>query len=383
MKLFGIKIERDVHRIQIARALHSVALSFVGIYVPAFLLTHGFSLTDTILFFVVFHVTGLIAGLTICQWSMRRIGLIQTIRFSFPLQIFYFILLNLLSVFNIPWFLIAGIGGMANFIYWMPVNILLVKHADKDNLGSDLGFFFALPKIFGIVGPLLSALLIPLFGFWPMFAISGFGLSLSLLPLYGINKDNIRFEFKFLQAWRELSKRKLLFFLEILDNIIEESEWFWGIFVFLSIKSLSVPGIVGSLESLGGALFAVVVGKIANKHASKLVPIASVMLVVAWAMRFLVTDPVVAYATSFVASFLMTFFLVSYFGMIYKKIKGDREESFLILREIPTVIGRLIVFGAILLVVADPKWLFILPIITIAILLIVLFVYRKRFKMVA
>ncbi|MEI6650665.1 MAG: hypothetical protein WCL23_04525 [Candidatus Moraniibacteriota bacterium] len=380
MSFFGITFERDIHRVQVVQASHSVAMSFISIYVPAFLLLHGFTLSGTILFFVVFHIVGLAFGLTTCPWLMRRFGLAPTLRLSFPIQLLYYVALNLSPNISLPWILIAAIGGIANILYWMPLNILLVRHADYKKMGSDLGVFFALPKIFGIAGPILSAVLIPIVGFWPMFAVSGFGLVLSYFPLYGIRKEEKKIRFRISQVWEELRKRRLLFFLEGLDNIIEESEWFWGIFVFLIIGSLSVPGIVGGLEALGGALFAILIGKLADRHAAKLVPIAAVLLSAVWVIRFFVVSPVAAYAASFAASFLMMFFLVSYFGMIYRKIKGDEEETFLIVREIPTVLGRLVMFGVLFLIIDDPRKMFFLPIATIALLILILVIKRKRFE---
>lgn len=382
MKLFGVTFDRDIHRIQLAHSLRSVALSFVGVYVPIFLLVHGFSLSSTILFFVVFHVVGLAVGLLICPWLMERFGLAQTLRLSYPVQIAYFVSLNLIPIFSVPWWFVAGLGGIATFVYWMPLNILLVKHADEKKMGSDLGAFFAMPKIFGIAGPLLSAALIPFVGFWPMFIVAGIGLMLSYLPLVGIGRNGIAVVFRLAQAIEKIRKRKLLFLLEGFDNIIEESEWFWGIFAFILIGSLSAPGIVGGLESLGGALFAILVGKLADKNAMKLIPIASLGLAVLWLARFFIETPLPAYLISVVSSFVMTLFLVSYFSIIYRNIKNDDEEAFLILREIPTVLGRMVVFGSILLVAAEPRQFFFLPIVVIGFLLVALFFRRKQLSSV-
>jgi MFS family permease len=382
MKLFGVTFDRDIHRIQLAHSLHSVALSFVGVYVPIFLLTHGFSLIETIFFFVTLHLSGLAVGLTICPWLMKRFGLAQTLRLSYPFQVAFFVFLNLIPIYHIPWLLVAALGGIAIFVYWMPLNILLVKHADEKKMGSDLGAFFALPKIFGIAGPLISAGLIPFIGFWPMFIVAGIGILLSYLPLVGIGRNGIAVVFRLAQAWEKIRRRKLLFLLEGFDNIIEESEWFWGIFVFLMIGSLSAPGIVGGLESLGGAIFALVVGKYANKNAMKLIPIASVGLAALWVARFFIETPLPAYLISVVSSFVMTLFLVSYFSMIYRNIKNDDEEAFLILREIPTVLARMVVFGGILLVASNPRQFFFLPIIAISILLLLFIAKRKRLESV-
>lgn len=378
MKIFGVTFDRDIHRIQLAHALHSVALSFVGIYVPIFLLTHGFSLPETIFFFVMLHLSGLAVGLGVCPWLMRRFGLAQTLRLSYPFQIAFFVALNIMPEHGIPWMIVAALGGIANFVYWMPLNILLVKHADEKKMGSDLGAFFALPKVFGIAGPLISAALIPFIGFWPMFVVAGIGLVVAYLPLVGIGENGVTVDFRFSQAWEKIRKRKLLFVLEGFDNIVEESEWFWGIFVFLIIGSLAAPGIVGGLESLGGALFALLVGKYANEHAGKLIPIASLGLATLWVVRSFIDTALPAYLVSVVSSFAMTLFLVSYFSMIYRNIKNDDEETFLILREIPTVLGRMVVFGSILLVASDPRQFFFLPIVAVGILLLLFFMKRRR-----
>lgn len=45
---------------------------------------------------------------------------------------------------------------------------------------------------------------------------------------------------------------------------------------------------------------------------------------------------------------MMAMFLISYFALILKDVKGEGEEEFMILREIPTILGRLVVFGAVL-----------------------------------
>lgn len=383
MRIFGVSFERDIHRVQLSHALRSVALSFVGVYVPIFLLTHGFSLVETILFFVVLHVVGLVFGLVVCPFLMSWYGLTWTLRLSYPLQILFFVLLNLLPTNPIFWILVAGIGGIATFVYWMPLNILLVKHADEKKMGSDLGAFFALPKVFGIAGPLVGAVSIPFLGFWPMFVVAGIGLVISYLPLVRIGENGTIVKFRFSQAIAKLRKRKLLFFLEGFDNIIEESEWFWGIFVFLLIGSLAAPGIVGGLEALGGALFAILVGKLADKSAMKLIPIASLGLVAIWFARLFIETPLPAYLISVVSSFAMTLFLVSYFSVIYRNIKNDDEEAFLILREIPTVLGRMVVFGSILLVASNPRYFFILPIIVALFLLVLFFVKRRKLDVAA
>lgn len=380
MKFFSFENKRDIYRIHVSHTLHNVALSVISVYIPIFLLTQGFSLSKTIAFFMVFHSTGLLFTLSICPSLLRRWGMVHLLKVYYPFEICFFILLNFLPILPSFFWIIAVVGGLATFSYWVPMNILLIKYAKKEKMGSDLANFFALPKVFGIFGPLISASLIPLIGFWPVFIIVIIGLILSYLPLAGIHNSEITasFDFQISRAWSKLRERKLLFILEGFDNIVEESEWFWGIFVFLIIGTLHAPGIVASLEALGSAVFTVMVGKLADRSAKVLIPIASAGLIIVWVVRAFINNALTAYIITLVASFVMTLFLVSYFSMIYKAVKNQKEEEFLILREIPTVLGRMVVFGTVLITIANPRLFFMLPVLTTLVLLTVFLSQKKH-----
>lgn len=380
MKLFSFENERDIYRIHLSHTLRNVALSVINIYIPIFLLNQGYSLSITIVFFIIFHSIGVLFAIFIFPILIRKWGLVALLKINYPITIIFFFLLNFLPVFPFLFWILAIVGGLATFSYWIPMNILLIKHSEKEKMGSDLGNFFALPKAFGIVGPLISAVLISFIGFWPVFILVILGLVFSYLPLIGIRNNEITssFDFKITRIWGKIRERKSLFILEGLDNILEESEWYWGIFVFLMIGSLQAPGIVGSLEALGGALFAVFVGKHANRSVKFLIPIASSGLIIVWVTRLFIESALPAYMITIIASFLMTLFLVSYFSMIYRSVKNQKEEEFLILREIPTYLGRMVVFTTILLTLSNPRLFFLLPILAIVILLLVLILKKKQ-----
>lgn len=380
MFFFSIFQKRELDKIYISNALRSVAMSLVSIYIPIYLLSLGYSLLETIFFYAVYHLAGLILAFAILIPFINKFGLIRTIKLHYPLLILFFILLNFLPFYNLPIYLLAALGGLANFAYYIPVNILFLKHVNKNQIAKDLSFLFALPKIFGIAGPLLGAILIPFVGFWIVFLLSAVGLIISFLPLAKIDEKIPHLDISVSKIFSKIKKRKGLFFLEGLDNIMEESEWFWGIFVFLLIGSLSVPGIIGGLQSLGGALFIILVGKYADKKPFKMILLSSLAMVMVWLAMMFAQGLVFAYAISVAISFVMSAFLISYTGTIYKNIKDDKEEEFMVLREIPTVLGRLVVFGFIILTLSNLRNFFFLPLVITIILAGVLLFKRARGK---
>jgi hypothetical protein len=73
---------------------------------------------------------------------------------------------------------------------------------------------------------------------------------------------------------------------------------------------------------------------------------------------------------SFIAAFASTAFLAAYFAGIYRKVKstGEKNTEFMIVREIPTIVARLTVFGVLLLVTSGREF-YILPIVALFVLL--------------
>lgn len=367
----------NIYRIYSSHTIRSVALSFIGIYVPVYLLTLGYSLTEVLWFFIITHTSALIIGFGILVPLLKKFGPITVLKLSFPLHVILLILLLLLENTTIPLVIIAVFNGAQNMAYWMPLNLLFIKHSDQKDMGGNLGKFFALPKFFGIFGPLLSAILIPFTGFIPVFIITLIGLGISYLPLLRVPDHSVKVNLNFQKSWQRLRKQKTLFLLEGLDNVIEESEWFWGIYIYLLIGSLATPGIIGSLEAIGGAIFTIFVGKFANKNAKKIIPFAALLLLIIMIARVFITDAVTAYTLTVIASFAMTLFLVSYFTSIYKTVKGEDEEEFIILREIPTVLGRLVMFGCIFLTINSLQLFFLTPVLFI-VLLLILYFWKKK-----
>lgn len=378
-KFFSMLNSRMIYRVQAAHVIRSVALSFVSVYVPAFLLTHGYSLRETILFFVVYHGVGLMAVFTVVVPMLRRWGMVTTIRWYYPLQMLFLGLLLFGSGAYFSVWAAAIVGGIANMVYYVPLNVLFMRHTDRETIAKDFSVFFALPTIFGLVGPLLGAALVVSLGFWATFIVAFLGLLLSSLPLRALENDE-RIDLRFSETLPMLRRRKFLFFLEGFDNIVEESEWLWGIIVYLLIGSLATPGVVGSLESLGGALFTIFVGRYVNKQKSTMATlfVSIIFLVLVWCARFFIGTPLPAYLITVSSSFIMTLFLVSYFAMIYRKVKGDQDAEFIILREIPTVLGRMVVFGVAILVASDIERFFYLPMAAMGILLIAMAAMRKQ-----
>jgi MFS family permease len=343
-------------------------------------LTLGYPLSRVILFYVITHSVGLLFTLFVFVPIIRKWGLLNAFKLYFPIQIIYLFLLSLLKIHQITPEIIAICNGIALYVYWVPLNIFLIRHSSHDEMGSSLSKFIALPNFVRILGPLIGALLIPFLGFWPVFLITAIGILISFVPIANIDGKEITITLNFSSAWKRFSRNTSIFLFEFLENIIEEPEWFWGIYVYYIIGSLTVPGIVGSLQAIGGSIFTLLIGKYANTHSKKLLPVAALPLFILGIFKIFTHQPISAYIITVIASFFLSFFLVIYFSTIYKTVKDDDEEEFMILREIPTVLGRLVMLGFAYVTLSNLRFFFVLP---AAMIVMMLLLYNRKGKHLA
>lgn len=145
-------------------SIQSFALSMIGIFIPIYLLTLHYSVSQVLLFFIT-HYSFLLVFAFVAIYTASHIGLQQTIIARFPFLFAYFVLLYLLPSVKIPLFAIALLGGLASAFYWIPLHILFTRNAEKKDVGASTGKLFAFPKLASIAGPLIGGYTAAIFGF--------------------------------------------------------------------------------------------------------------------------------------------------------------------------------------------------------------------------
>jgi MFS family permease len=305
------------------------------------------------LWMVIQHVTLLVSAF-ITVYISNRVGLVHSLHFRFILLLSYFLLL-LFGLKNIPqlFFIIPILIGAEEAFYWIPLNILFVRNTKESDMGSSVGKFFVIPKIFSILSPIIGAFIIIDFGFTSLFSIAMILLFFTFLPVFSLRSEKTNFIFTWQMAVDIFRKNKKYFIPEVVDNIAEDAMVIWQIFIYLQLASTLQVGIIGTIVSASSLLFTLSVGKLTdrwNKH--KLLKIGAVVLSLAWVVNFFISGATLSkwmfyIATIFVAFSLKTF-LVPYSSLLFNRARKD-DAQFIILREIPVVLGRIILYGTAIL----------------------------------
>ncbi|MCU0679506.1 MAG: MFS transporter [Planctomycetes bacterium] len=351
--------QKGINAVYTTVSIEGFAYSLIGIFIPIYLLKLGYSLSAVFIFFIVHNLSLAIFSI-IAGYTVSRIGYIKPMLFRFPLLFLFLFMLYNLKALPIPLYVLAALNGAQVAFYWIPLNILFAKNTRKEKIGSAIGKLFALPQLAALIGPFLGGLIAVSFGFKFLFAGTFLLLLISLVPL--ITARGLKSDFKF-----EL-KKGVAFFIknpkyiitEIFDNIGGEMEGvIWPIFIYLNFLNIVAVGIVGTLIALGTTMFTLMIGNYTDKFSKRLfIRIGAVTVLSVWILRLISDSETIYLVSAVLAGFAMSLLLVPYTSLIFSQAKKQMTEEFFVVKELPTVIGRIAIFSIALLLVENLKFLF-------------------------
>ena len=330
-------------------SLNSFAMSFVAVFIPIYLFKLGYSFQMIMVWMMIHHATLLISAFIAVRVS-NKIGLVHSLHIRFILLLSYFLLL-LFGLKDIPllFYIIPVLSGAEAAFYWIPLNILFVRNTKEENMGKSMSHFFVVPKAISMAGPLIGGLIAVYLGFNALFILAMFLLFFTFLPIASLSSDKTNFIFtreKFKEIWQ---KNKQYFVPEIIDNLAEDAMALWSIFIYLQLASTLEVGIIGTITSMASLFFTLTIGKLTDrwdKH--KLIKIGAILVSIVWFINFTIGEFIpnqyLFYIATIFATLSLKVFLVPYSSMMYNQARKD-DAQFLVLREVPTVLGRLILFS--------------------------------------
>ncbi len=330
-------------------SLNGFAMSFVAIFIPIYLFNLGYSFQMVMIWMMIHHSTLLLFAFVTVKVS-NKIGLVHSLHIRFGLLLIYFLLL-LFGLKDTPilFYIIPIISGAESAFYWIPLNILFVRNTKEENMGKSMSKFFVVPKVLSMTGPLVGAFIAIHYGFNILFAFAMFLLFFTFLPILSLKSEKTNFIFskeRFEEIWQ---KNKQYFIPEIVDNLAEDAMVLWTIFIFLQIASTLEVGIIGTITSVASLFFTLTLGKLTdqwNKH--KLIKIGAFLVSIVWFINFAIGEffpnQYLFYIATIFATLSLRVFLVPYSSLMYNQARKD-DAQFLVLREIPTIIGRLVLFS--------------------------------------
>ena len=345
-------------------SINNFAMAFVGIFIPIYLLKLGYSFQMVMFWLILYHLSLLISTF-VAVYVSNIIGLVRSlhVRFIFlvsSLSLMIFALKDLPFLF----YIIPVLAGAEGAFYWLPLNVLFVRSTKKSNMGDSMSKFISIPKILAMVSPIVGAYIAVHFGFVTLFCFAMLILMFTFVPILSLKLEKTNFVFSWTRAREIFKDNKKYFIPEVIDNITEDAMAVWSIFIYLQLASTMQVGIIGTIVTIASLLFTLTLGSLTdkwNKH--KLLKIGAVILSLSWLISYFVgvhslNKWIFYIATIFLTLSLKTF-LVPYSSLLFNQARKD-DAQFIVLREIPVVLGRIILYSSAILFYNNLPILFLL-----------------------
>lgn len=345
------KIGKGIRLIYSNQFIRGIAFSLVGIFIPIYLLNLGYSLDSVLVYFLLFHLLTF-AFTPITLLLSRKLGYKFFIILSVPLVIiFLFLLQSSENIgFAIYW---AGIfGGMAEAFYFIPLHAFFVRLSESQKRGTQFSNYAAIGMLAGLFGPLIGGFIAVIFGFKSLFYIVMGFILISILPLIGLVnvKPNTKLTLK--GIGRLTKKHKRFFIMSIVDDIRGNIEGIiWPIFIYTSLKSIISIGWVGTLVSFGTIVFTLFLGRFYDRGNKYLfLRMGGLLFAFLWAGRIYLDEPLFLFGASLLAGVFALMIEIPFSAIFYDKAAEHRDfDEFIVFRETPKFIGRIFLWGTMIL----------------------------------
>lgn len=354
-------MHKKLNSIYLITSLDGLVNSLVGIFIPVYLLTVGYDLQQVMLLFL-YYAVFVFVGFCLTALLSQRIGLKKLLILRLPVFILYlYVLYNMQSPdISLVW--IALLGTVNVSFFWYPMHIWFARHSDGKNTGSNVGSLFAWPQVSALVAPIVGGVIATGFGFKALFGLSMLIEVLTVIPLMYLPEHFPKVSFDFIRLKQLVKKYPQYIRLELGENIREELDGIiWPIFVYLTLKNIMSVGAIASLMAVGGIMFTFIMGRFTDKISKhKLINYGLFLTLIVWAVRIFSKDPSFIYYSTLIAGLAGILILIPLNTMVYRFAKEEKPEEFIIFRELPISIGRIVVYGLAVFMTANIRYSFAL-----------------------
>ena len=256
------------------------------------------------------------------------------------------VLLSLEYARTYPLLVWAGalVVPFAALLYWIPFHLLFLE-TRREKLGEEAGVLSVLTRWSQVLGPVLGGLLITGGGFRGLFWWGIALVMLSILPIWFLEPDNLKWKFHLDHYWEKVSNR--WFRGDLLAHVglgLEEVlfETFWPVFLvgILGGSNLLLGGYKTGVLVVTSVVVLMMGKKMDRSGGGKLMAGASVALVMMWLVRGYLKNRFGLWALDALDGITGVLVFMPFTVYVYRRALSADRPLYVVERESAISIGR-------------------------------------------
>lgn len=184
----------ELNEIFAVMSLRSFVTSMIGIFVPIYMYTLGFSLADIFLMHIFMFSTEFVFEY-VAAYAISKFGPKHAIAISFPFLIAHLWMLSTVQTYGWPIWLIGVLGGISLALYWQGYHFDFSKSKKKATATMDVSRLYILLAVLGAISPFIGGTIATYFGFDVLYGFVFAMLMLAAIPLIWFKEKHTKRNF--------------------------------------------------------------------------------------------------------------------------------------------------------------------------------------------
>ncbi|MBU1046715.1 MFS transporter [Patescibacteria group bacterium] len=364
MQLFHIfhqnKFRRLIHSdftlFEVSVWLHTFARSMVSIFIPIFLLQIGYSLTEVLIFYLIYNLLDVPLNF-VARYLVRKIGARWVIILGSLSSVIFFIGVFYLKVNMWPLLiLIALLAAIYDTFYWVAHLYFFMKCSENDDdVSGDTSWMSIVRQVASFLAPLFGALILIFLDKSFLIILSTVLLTFSVIPLFllrGVDDKPTRKQktFKeFFHSW-DITRDYIVTSFRAITNTSESV--IWPIFIFILFANIESVAVLPMIISLTTILFTYFVGKTAKEKRESIMITGALVVSLVWILRLVIENNIFYFTSVFLVGLFSILIAIPLDSYIFEK--GEKLDTLSASTYRNTVhMGANAIFFALLLILVE------------------------------
>lgn len=360
--------------------LHVFGRSMLSIFIPILLLQQGYSITELMVFFLIFNIFDFPLNF-FAKWLTSKIGARKVIMLGVVALIIYFFCLYSLTPNNWPLLIAMALAAaLYDTFYWV-AHIYYFMRCSKhdDNVSKDISWLYIVKRVAAILAPIIGAAIIIFVNQGVLILVSIAILVLSLWPLFKIKDTRDKPKKGSVLGFREFFKNwegTKDYVIQGLWSFHSSSEGvIWPIFIYVLFKNVESVAIIPVIVSITAIVFTYFTGRMKKANRGVMVTVGAMMVAIVWVLRLVIENNVFYYVSVFLTGLFSIMVALPLESSIYEKGEKRDALSASTYRNTISMFPRIFFYGALVVMLEVFKVSFLAAAISLFVLMAVSYVF--------
>ena len=351
----GDILSSDFALFELSIWLHVLARSMISIFIPIFLLKAGFSISEALIFYILYNILDLPFNF-LAKWMIEKFGARIVVLLGTATYVAFYACLYFLTYGDWSLMIAAALFyALYDGLYWVGhIYLFMVCEDSGKGTTRNISFMYIAKRIAGMISPAIGAAILAFSTQKSLIVVSVSLLLLSAWPLFLLKhiKDKpdgkpVRFKEFFAGGKRvkEYIIQGFYAFHGSAEGII------WPIFIFTIYHTTESVAMIPIITSVAVVVFTYFSSKLKQGNRRRTMAIGALLIALTWGFRLFIDNNVFLFLSVFLMAIFSVMVSLPLDSTLFEKGKKKDALSAATYRNFFSMLPRFMFYGVLFLLV--------------------------------